>query len=260
MAKTDISYSEELTGTITMSKDTPNEKTMEMLFTIAFTSAWRMSGLSLRSPTTVEEFVKGYDAVFRWLEGGRDIYLQFKRPWFPKTKQHYRVEFTPHQHGVLARYPCNSSFYVVPLIESPLHLEEIQKAVDDPTAFLRWFAVVSAHSLSLSPSAMTLAGLSNLEVRELPFREPRRGPNNETGKRIPRGYMWGNELLSRFETGSVGARLSRLAVDGPKSTPELSKGRGTRPEDDVLTPSRINEIVAGVKDSQLTGVILSRAR
>lgn len=236
-------------------KITPNEKLIEMLFV---GTVMRLYGarLAIQAPTTVREYLEGFDTAFHSGNCSRDLFIQFKRPDV-RTTDYLNISVTEHQHHVLERRAPLTAYYVAATFFNEKELREALVQADaTPLEFLRHFIAIEVTDLPSDVKA----------IRYLKHAKgnPNHGvlPNDPTGpyyRTIPKKRKWeplcglfslpweqdkdkwlrGDELIERFINGTVGWQLKGSSTTHnlpPTTTTEAVRKSPKRKKDFVNRP------------------------
>jgi hypothetical protein len=130
-----------------MSYQPISEKIAEILFNRFFLQASPLGSLELFAPSSAEEFRRGYDAKVIGRSTFREIYLQFKAPYFSTNQDRFRIRPTEHQHNLLREYTAFSAFYVVPSFRSLQELNAAQTKIRASADFLKFFVCIEVSCL-----------------------------------------------------------------------------------------------------------------
>jgi hypothetical protein len=196
----------------------PNEKLIEILFTHYALRYLDGCGIRVYTPSSREEYVKGYDAKLMGACGFSELFIQFKTP----NVLHglgYSFPTRAAQHQRLRYYPKHTAFYVS---HTFWDVQEIQKAqqLATPAEFLRRYVAIEVRCLED-------------DVRRFRY-YAQKPPYKPAWVRYKRGvdgtikypqhsvdpahWMLGDELLNRFRSGSVGAWVLPFGVDDEYQT------------------------------------------
>lgn len=130
-----------------MSNQPISEKIAEILFNRFFLQASPLGSLELFAPSSAEEFRKGYDAKVIGRSTFREIYLQFKAPYFSLNRDRFTIRPTEHQHNLLKEYTAFSAFYVAPTFRSLQELNIAQTKIKASAEFLKFFVCIEVSCL-----------------------------------------------------------------------------------------------------------------
>ena len=182
----------------------PSEKSTEILFNHYLLQMFPIGSVALTAPSSVEEYVTGYDTKVVGATSFQEMYLQFKTPSYYsnitkkstiRTSQGYL-----QQHQLLQSYPPETAYYVFHTFQSVENLLEAQRKSTTSEQFLRHYIAVETSQLpykisflhlSLNGSTDAIGG--GFDRRILPGISPR--------------SMRGDALVQQFMSCQIGTRV-----------------------------------------------------
>jgi hypothetical protein len=189
----------------------PNEKLIETLFTHYALRVLGDTGVTIYTPSTREEYKKGYDAALMGASAFDELFMQFKTPALLECGG-YSFGTRPRQHRRLQLYPPNTAYYVTHTFESLVQIQEAQRhAAEDPDAFLRHYLAIEIERLEPDVTRFRYyAPAPDYEPECVSYKlkpERKRTPGNRVACG---GWLTGDELLRRFLARALGARVFLL--------------------------------------------------
>lgn len=132
----------------------PSEKSTEILFNHYLLQMFQPGEISLLAPSTVEEYINGYDTKIISANSFKEMYLQFKSPSYHSdiTNKSTIKTSQGHQHRLLKSYPPRTTYYVFHTFKTIADLLDAQKNCNKPEDFLRNYIAVEVSQL---PKDMT---------------------------------------------------------------------------------------------------------
>ena len=225
----------------------PNEKLIETLFTHHALLVLGTTGASVYTPSTREEYEKGYDARLMGASGFDELYLQFKTPNLLQGDGYlddYGFATTAHQHERLQDCPLDTAYYVTHLFRSVEQIQRAQHGAKEPLDFLRWYVAIEVGRLDAQLQRFRYsASLADLRTHSVLYNtradRTRKHPKTPlaSGSWIP-----GDELLLRFRDSRIGAQviLAGTAAEKPVDLPRL---RALSDRACMMSPTRAREMV-----------------
>lgn len=193
-----------------------NEKTAEILFNRFFLSSFPLGSITFESPTTKEEYNKGYDAKAAGTEHFNEIFLQFKAPSYEGSAFEFVLD--KHQQSILHKRAENSAFYVVPMFPEPEKMMEAQRQKTELPDFLSKYRCIEISHLPEETKRikftikMPYIDVSSDSVEYI------------INKRwcIYGSQHWfsGDELVTKFREGDIGKEFDRVLESRMVTRPE----------------------------------------
>jgi hypothetical protein len=130
-----------------MSAKPISEKTSAMLFNRFMMQAFLLGEVTLFAPSTVDEYVEGYDTLLKSSAVNREICLQVKAPTYSHHWGLFKIDVQEHQHELLQEYPPNTAYYVTHTFRSASEIQEAQRNVAQAADFLLHFVCIEISRL-----------------------------------------------------------------------------------------------------------------
>lgn len=213
----------------------PNEKLIETLFNYNALRFLEREGVTLYTPSTREEFASGYDAKLMGVSGFDELYVQFKTPYLLENDGR-SVPTTPHQHARLLHYPPNAAYYVTHTFEGIDQIQELQRTRTSPVEFLHRYFAIEANHFEEDVTRLRYYVYNPEHPEEIRYKrrvDPGRNPARPVDDN---DWLNGEELLSRFARGEIGARVQLVVLD------DVDGFSATEANQSTLTAKRRSEL------------------
>lgn len=184
----------------------PNEKLIETLFNYSALRFLEAEKVTLYAPSTREEFTCGYDSKLIGANGFDELYVQFKTPSLLNNDGR-SMKARTHQHARLLRYPPRTAYYVAHTFESIPEIQEVQRTATGPADFLRRYCAVEASQFEESVTTVRYYVFHPEQCGDICYKLGSDLGRKPTRPIDEREWINGEELLSRFARGEIGARV-----------------------------------------------------
>jgi hypothetical protein len=193
-----------------MADKAPNEKLIETLFTYYALRHLDGECVAVYTPSTREEFLKGYDAKLMGASSFDELYIQFKTPLcLAKERWRYSIHTTPHQHCRLQTYPFNTAFYVTHTFRTVSQIQKAQGEAAKPADFLQYYVAIEIRRLEDDVKFFRYTADQSFMPYEVVYNRHADRAHPRTPTHVcdmdSNDWMTGEELLRRFKAGSLGA-------------------------------------------------------
>lgn len=183
----------------------PSEKSIEILFNHYLLQMFPAGSISLIAPSSVEEYITGYDTKIIGSSSFQELYLQFKSPSHYsaitnkstiRTYQGYM-----QQHHLLQAYPPKTAYYVSHTFHTITEMLDAQRLSKTPEEFLRHYIAIETSQL---PVLMTFLhhsrDASNTDILDVGYMRrilPSTSP----------ACIRGDDLVKKFRSAQAGIRV-----------------------------------------------------
>jgi hypothetical protein len=190
-----------------------SEKAAEILFNRYMLQSLPLRSVQLFAPSSIEEFKTGYDAKVVGMSSFREIYLQFKSPYYSEARHRFTISLTPHQHRLLQAFPLESAYYVSPMFRTLAELNAVQSAVTTSVDFLKYYLCIDAVAIPGNVDFIQyICPASHRESPQAQYKTADDGQVRTAQHQVAaRAWSRGSTLLNRFRDGRAGAHRELVA-------------------------------------------------